>query len=135
MGGLAHLSGLFLAFLIWVMQKDRSRFVRYQAMQAVAFDAVSMTLFIGLSVCLAGATVLMPFLVVLLAELRGELGMRPEWITIVLGLIPLSMVLVLLAVFALWMGVRLWAAFSIFSGRDFRYPVLGRKVESFFPST
>jgi len=133
MAGLAHLVGLFLAFLIWTMQKGRSRFVRYQAMQAVVFDAITMFLFISLSIILAGATVAMPFLVVMLAELRGELGMRPEWISILPGLMPLSIVVVLIPFFVLWMGVRLWAAFSIFSGRNFHYPVVGILVGAKHP--
>jgi uncharacterized Tic20 family protein len=127
LAGLAHLTGLFLAFLIWTKQKDRSPFVRYQAMQALVFDSIAMALFILFSIGVTAAMSLAPFLIVLLADQQGVLGTRPDWFSILPGLLPLGSLGILLLVFVLWMSVRLWAAFSVFSGRDFDYPLI-RKV-------
>jgi uncharacterized Tic20 family protein len=132
LAGLAHLTGLFFALLIWAMQKDRSPFVRYQAMQAVAFDALSMIFFIGLSVVLAGAMILLPFLLVIVADSQGTLNSLPDWVTLVPGLLPLGLVGVMLMFFALWMGVRLWAAISCINGRSFHYPLVGRPLAALF---
>ncbi len=54
MAALAHFFGTIGALIIWVIQKDKSRFVRFQAVQALAFDFAVMLFTIVLSGCLVG---------------------------------------------------------------------------------
>src|SRR5512144_621725 len=58
LGALAHFFGILGALIIWVIQKDKSRFVRFQAAQALAFDFL-VTLTMGaLFLCFFGVTFL-----------------------------------------------------------------------------
>src|SRR4030066_2593602 len=40
MAAISHFFGFLVALIVWVTQKDKSRFVRFQAIQAMAFDLV-----------------------------------------------------------------------------------------------
>lgn len=128
MAGLAHLAGVFLALLIWIIQKDRSRFIRFQALQAAVYDGISMLAFMGVSMAVMLAVVFIPFgLAVGVSQTQASnLG---EWLLVMLGLAPLSAVIIMLGLFVIWMGVRVWAAVSVFQGANFQYPVIGRMLE------
>ena len=52
MAALAHFFGLIAALIVWVLNKDKSRFVRFQALQALALDGLWMVLSLGLTTCL-----------------------------------------------------------------------------------
>ena len=54
LGALAHFFGIIGALIIWVLQKDKSRFVRFQAAQALAFDFVVTLLMMMFSLCFFG---------------------------------------------------------------------------------
>lgn len=57
MATLAHSLGLLVDLIIWATQKDKSRFVRFQAMQAVAYDLAVGVLFVALVGCMVAAIV------------------------------------------------------------------------------
>ena len=40
MGALAHVFGPLAAIIVWAIQKEKSRFVKFQALQALAFDMI-----------------------------------------------------------------------------------------------
>ena len=42
MAALSHFFGMLVALVIWITQKDKSNFVRFQALQAVGLDAILM---------------------------------------------------------------------------------------------
>ena len=52
MAALAHFFGLIAALIVYVVNKDKSRFVRFQALQALALDGLWMVLGFGLTMCL-----------------------------------------------------------------------------------
>jgi len=54
MGALAHFFGLIAALVIWALQKDKSKYVWFQAVQALAFDFAAMLLGVVISICLMG---------------------------------------------------------------------------------
>ncbi|MBN2148199.1 MAG: DUF4870 domain-containing protein [Anaerolineales bacterium] len=136
MAAVSHFFGLVVALIIWATQKDRSRFVRFQAVQAMAFDIVVMVV----AFITAGCLMLVMFLGMILstggmifmtdpsgAPDPGALGVFMTMITSFSFLMPC-------AIFALVGGVwvvRLLAAIQTFQGRDFRYPWLGARVEQF----
>lgn len=131
MGALAHLFGMLIALFVWATQKDKSRFVRFQAIQAMAFDALVMVTSMFAAFCLVavaaiGASV---SIFTLVNESAGFEGF------FTFALIPMLTSLgIYVCIFPLSfavLAVRMVAAVSVLGGKDFRYPILGKKVEAF----
>lgn len=132
LAGLAHLLGWVVALIVWATQKDRSRYVRFQAVQALAFDGVVIVVVFLLMGCLMGGFFLVMFLTMagtMAAANSGDPGSLAWFFWLPFGqfLIWIPMVLGMGAVFL----IRLFAAWNVLQGRDFRYPWLGRQVERF----
>ncbi len=130
MATLAHVLGPIVALIIWATQKDKSRFVRFQAMQAIAFDVGIIVVFFLLGGCLAmivfGATFLgMAGAVAASGNdngLSGLLGM-------LFGLIPLGgFCIIFLLAFGV-LAARIIAAVRVYQGKNYHYPWLGDRVE------
>lgn len=131
MGALAHFFGLIGALIIWAIQKDKSRFVRYQAAQALAFDFITMLLMFVLFFCLFGAMFLGMFGTIFAAanstpssESVSPFMMFPfmfPWLMFAC-IFPFSIALFV---------ARIVATISVLNGNNFRYPWLGAKVENF----
>lgn len=104
MAAIAH-AGIFLtiivALIIWLTQKDKSKYVAFQAKQALVYQLV----------LTVGFTVLWVLTILLTFVLIGFL------------LIP---ILLLLALAAVVYG--LYAAWETYQGRDFMYAVLGEML-------
>jgi len=131
LAALSHFMGVFVALIIWATQKDRSRFVRFQAIQAMAFDGIIMLA----ATLMSGCAMIVMFLgmfgtmfaAVNSAMSNGSLDpffMFPVMLpfTIFACLLPFSFAVLI---------ARVVAAASVLSGRDFRYPWLGQRVEGF----
>lgn len=130
LSALAHFFGLWIALIIWAILKDRSRFVRFQAMQAMAYELLAMLVGLLLGICLGGLVALLTAGMVT-AALAGS---EPHTF---LGLIQAFNIALLCLVLPLVLLFRLppiVAAVSILTGRDFRYPWLGAQVERFLAS-
>jgi uncharacterized protein len=131
LGALAHASiianivsmaGIVATTVLWVTQRERSRFVRAHALQALAFQAVVLlalaVMLLAWGACLA--------LSLLPAALRPDLyaeGGPPAafWVVLVLLVVPLGF-----AVATTLYG--LYGAYRVFRGQPFRYPLVGRVV-------
>jgi uncharacterized Tic20 family protein len=135
LGAIAHFAGWLVALIVWASQKEKSRFMRFQALQALAFDAV---VTVGMVILSAGFAMLMVaglFLwTVTVAASQGD----PGGLWVVLVLLPALLPIVGMPFFAIaGLGIfamRITAAVSVFQGRDFKYPWLGRQVEKFLES-
>ncbi len=117
--------GFVAPLIVWITQRERSAFVRFQALQALAYQlalAVVAVVFgaVSAALILALAAVTIPIALgtqdesVLSIMTVGQLGLVGAWlcgvgIAVVLGII---------------------AAIACLSGSDFRYPLLGRRLES-----
>ena len=101
-GGLA---GVAAALVIWLIYKDKSRYVAFQAMQALVFQ-----LAVAAALIAAGFTMVISFVTVCL---------------IPLGLI-LLLALIALPFAALFYG--LYAAYETYYGEDFQYAWVGEFV-------
>lgn len=139
MAAISHLFGLFVALVIWILQKERSHFVRFQAAQAMAFDVLVMIMVFVVAACLTILTVLgmmlgMGGMVVATDPSNtpdpGIIGLFFTLITSTSFLLPCAMFVLLGGV---W-GIRLIAAIRVFRGSDFHYPWLGAQVEKFLCS-
>jgi uncharacterized Tic20 family protein len=135
LAGLSHLLGPIIALIIWATQKDKSPFVRFQAVQAMAFDAT----LVLLGVLGAGGAMLFVFCSSITGVIAAAAAPTPSGDSVspltFLFLLPAMMPLCigpLIIILALGMvGVRIFAAVSVFQGNNFHYPWLGKRVERF----
>jgi uncharacterized membrane protein len=133
LAGIALLFGWLAALIVWVTQKDKSRFVRFQAVQAIVFDL----LVVIITILVAGLVTMIIIGVLLLgisdlAVLGSQGNPSAEtvrtvvaWMTAIPFLIacifgPISLVI---------LAARIIAAVQTFQRKNFRYPWLGALVE------
>ncbi len=116
--------GIVAALVIWATQKEKSKYVAIQALQAMAYQAVTF-LVTMLAWCCWGllwtAMILVP-----LFTAPGAYDQAPPaglWIGLILVVVPL-------AIWGLTILYGLWAAASCLGGHDFRYALIGRWLES-----
>lgn len=135
LGALAHLFGPVVALVIWATQKDKSRFVRFQALQALAFDlAVFVAAFVGVGcmVLLIFGTTALGMAGSLVAA--GDEGTAGTLLSLISGLalfVPFLGWCVMILLIGAVSVARIVAAINVFQGRNFRYPWLGARVEKF----
>jgi len=120
--------GLVGPVIIWAMQKQKSPFVAFQALQAAAYQFL---LFVG--GCLAGALYACSFLSIPITALLAS--PLDEGSNICFPFTAFTCTFdVLLILMLTWMafeGYGLYAAVSVLQGNDFRYLFLGRLLERY----
>lgn len=131
LAALAHASVLF-AFLgpvgptlIWVYQRNKSKYVRFHALQAMGYQALTFWLwFIGIFVMSFGG--------LFAAVVSG--GFLMESTSSDLSFIPFIMQLIIfLGIFGLWglfFIVGIVGAILCMTNRDFNYPLIGRWLKA-----
>jgi uncharacterized membrane protein len=130
MAALAHFFGLIAALIVYVVNKDKSRFVRFQALQSLALDALWIVLSLGLTMCLTmgifGGIAI--GIVAAANEPRSSEAVAP----ILFGAVMPWLMFACIMPFSLlhWIA-RLIACISVATGHDFRYPLIGRQVDAF----
>jgi len=128
--GIAHLLGLVVALIVWALQKDKSRFVRFQALQAVAFDLLVLIVMFTLMFCTFG-TMFAGTLYIVAME-SGQSASSDGALPVLIGsMTPFLMFACLMPIGLVLVLTRFAAAISVFSGRNFRYPILASRVEAF----
>jgi len=142
--------GIAAPLVIWATQREKSRFVAFQALQAAVYHMTLIIAGFACGVCyfcsymgmIVGAMA-MPFSALLTMPGAGG-DMPPEaLIPIVLGF--LGMVVFYLAIFGLmFLGLAVWAAYIGYGlygavanlrGKDFRYAILGARLERYLEGT
>lgn len=131
MSAVAHFFGLLPALIIWALQKDKSEFIRFQSVQALAFDFAVAILGGVISTCLLG---------VLFLGIAGSIfavpnNPSPENIApifvILPTMFPFGIFICILPYSLLLLIARSVAAAAVINGRHYRYPILGNWVENF----
>ncbi len=131
LGAFAHFFGILGALIIWVLQKDKSRFVRFQAAQALAFDFVVTVLMMMFSLCFFGVMFLGIFGVTF-ASLNHAISSENFNPFIAFPfMFPWLMFICILPFSFAFLIARVIAAISVISGNNFHYPFLGTRVEKF----
>ncbi len=138
LAGLSHIFGSIFALVIWLMQKDRSRYVRFQSAQALAFDITVMIVmflivglmfgctFAGMAISFARVAVAIPPAV---ESSDDATAVIPIFLAMIPMFLPFGFVLCLLPLsVGIFVG-RIVAAINAFTGKDFHYPWLGKQVE------
>lgn len=138
MAALSHITiliptiGVIAPIVIWVTQKDKSRYVAFQALQAAAFQLLIVLLwFVGMA-CYMGSF----FLMVGGTTLTRGGGPGPVGIMM---FIPFLFLIGMLLIMLLFIILGVVAAVMTFQGKDFRYPIIGdwiaRYTQASGPST
>lgn len=128
MSALAHGSiilfgmGIIAAVVIWVTQKDRSRYVSFQALQALVYQIVGFALYFA-GFCCWLAIYFISFIPLMAAAEQGASD-PPLFF---LG--AMALMVVPFALMGLWILGGLWGAVRTLQGRDFRYLALGHQLE------
>ncbi len=135
MAGLSHISallplmGVIAPIVIWVTQKDKSKYVAFQSLQALAYQLVMLgAWFVGMGCYMV--SFFSTFLTIPFAPSTGS--SQPSDLFFGLAfLIPfLVFGLIFLGGF-LFIVYAIIGAIMAFQGRDFRYIVLGSRIERF----
>jgi uncharacterized Tic20 family protein len=144
--------GIVAPLVIWATQREKSRFVAFQALQAAVYHMTLILAGLACGVCylcsyvgmIVGA-IAMPFSAAFTMPGAGPgQELPPEaWIPILLGF--LGMIVFYLAIFGLlFLGLAVWAAYVGYGlygavanlrGKDFRYVILGSRLERYLGAT
>jgi uncharacterized Tic20 family protein len=128
MAALAHGSillfgmGIVAAIVLWVAQKDKSHYVAFQALQAVAYHIVGFAIFMVGMACWMGLYFVS--LIPLMTTPEESAG-AALWIFLLATLL----MLVPFVQMGLWITGGCWGAARTLQGREFRYIVVGRYLE------
>ncbi len=129
LAGVALFFGLIAALVIWALEKDKSRLVRFQAFQAMAFEFVVVFVSLVYSFCLMAVMVLGAGALMYAGIQTAQRSADPSLFLALPMLMPFELFACILPFSILLLVIRGFAAISVLSGRDFRYPWLGRQVE------
>jgi uncharacterized Tic20 family protein len=117
------IGGIVTALVIWAVHRQRSAYVAYQALQALAYQVATFLLTM-LAWCCWGllwtAMIVLPMI--------GNPGMYDAapppgmWVGLALIVVPL-------AIWGLTILYALWGAVRCLGGHDFKYAIIGRWLE------
>ncbi len=138
---LAHALGPLIAIIIWATQKDKSPFVAFQSLQALLYQltgVVGVLLGMACYMCSFVGVFGGMFAFIPLAAAGGSaegaeglaalLGLLISMVTMFLPFAIIGLLMLAILAFILY---GLWAALSVFQGKDFRYVVIGRWLERY----
>lgn len=117
-------TGVVASVLIWLTQKEKSRFTSWQAMQATVYQIVGFIITMGLWMVWG---VLYIISLIPMMKNPAQYNDAPPpifWIGLAVMIIPLGVML-------LWIVYGLWGAYQTLRGRDFRYWLIGSLLAGF----
>jgi uncharacterized Tic20 family protein len=131
LAGLAHgsivlglmsngIGGILAALVIWVVKKDKSPYLAFQALQAMVYQAI-IFMVVMLAWCCWGLLWMVLIFVPLLTN-PGAYDAAPPagmWVGLLLMVIPLGL-------WGLAILYGLWGAARSLNGHDFQYALIGR---------
>jgi uncharacterized Tic20 family protein len=130
---LSHFLGFIIALIAWATQKDKSRFVRFQAIQAMAFDltvSIITFLIVGCMMVLIFGVLALGAGGIALTSTQNNPSSGPIGVFIaMMSAVPFLIPCIILPLIGIIFVARLIATIQTFQGKDFRYPWLGSLVE------
>jgi uncharacterized Tic20 family protein len=122
-GVLLPMTGVIVPIVIWVTQKDKSRYVAFQSFQAMLYQLVLILMWFAGMACYMGSFFAM-FGGALLSESYGQTALDN-----VFPFIPMGIFGMLMCGGLFFVVYGLVAAVMTLMGRDFRYLFVGRLAE------
>jgi uncharacterized Tic20 family protein len=115
--------GIIVGVLVYINQREKSRFTAFQALQAAIYQLFGLILVIGL--WMAWTACYMLSMIPLISVMNAHPNAPPPPLFFVgLG----SMVIPFIVMVIVWL-YGLWAAVRVWGGHDFRYALIGRWLE------
>jgi uncharacterized Tic20 family protein len=123
--------GAIGAIVIWATQKDKSRYVAFQALHAVVYHiAMILTGFLG-GVCYGCSIFAYPLgMALLIPGAESASGDISPLFFLGMG-IPFAVMGAIMLGWFLFIVYGVVAAAMTLRGRDFRYPVIGKRLETY----
>jgi len=127
--------GLIASIVIWATQKDKSRFVGFQALQAMIYQLLPVLgglLFFLCYFCSFGAVFVITPLIAVAAEGAGS---QAEGVIALLATLPMGLPFCVFGVailaFFCYVVYAFYAAVRVFQGHDLRYAIIGPWLERY----
>ncbi|HAV78454.1 MAG TPA: hypothetical protein DCX53_13985 [Anaerolineae bacterium] len=119
--------GMLAPVTAWIMQGNRSAFLKFQSVQAVVFQAGTLVLSMVSGILYFGGAAIL-FLSIGVSGFSNDLSpISLLGIVVFFGSMLCAAVIILLIPLLHIMGQ--WAGYRILKGDDYRYPIAGRLVE------
>lgn len=117
--------GMLVPFVFLAARGGRSRYLKFESLQIIVFQAIStlMTLGLGALAFLILLAALLPFVI------NSSAAFGPSMESLFAFLIFLICLMVILLVVPLYQILGQWAGLRVLQGREYRYPLVGRWVE------
>ena len=115
--------GILVGVLVYITQRDKSRYAAFQALQAAVFQLANLIITIG--VWLVWGVFYGLSMIPLIQHAEANPDAAPPaifWIAMISMVIPF-VYMIIVSLYGLWGGVRAW------QGKDFRYLVIGGWLE------
>jgi uncharacterized Tic20 family protein len=115
--------GILVGVIVYLTQREKSRYVAYQGLQAAVYQLLNLIIVIAMWVVwgiLYGLS-----MIPLMMQVEANSDAAPPaifWISMMLMVIPFAY-MVLVGLYGLWGAVRTWL------GKDFKYLLLGNWLE------
>lgn len=125
---LVPMMGIIAPIVIWVTQKEKSRHVAFQSLQAIAYQlSMIVAWFIGM------ACYIFSFIGVFLGTMIGSSGgsESADLVTLMAVFVPFLVLGAMLFGGFLFITYAIIAAIMTLQGKPFRYVIIGRRVERF----
>ena len=128
MAALAHASivvfgmGIIASVVLWATEKDRSRYVAFQALQATVYHIIGFCIFMAGMLC----WLILYFASFIPLMIAVEQGSNDPPLAFILSMLLMVVPLIFMGI---WIIGGLWGAVRAFQGTDFRYFVIGDQVE------
>jgi uncharacterized Tic20 family protein len=115
--------GIIVGVLVYINQREKSRFTAFQALQAAIYQLVGLILVIGLWMVWTACYMLS--MIPLISVMNANPNAPPPTLFFVgLG----SMAIPFIVMIVVWL-YGLWGAVRVWGGNDFRYALIGRWLE------
>ena len=112
--------GLIVGVLVYINQREKSRYAAFQALQAAVYQLISLLIIVGLWIVWS---VLYTVSLIPMFDLPDNAAPPPIfWIGLGSMVIPFAVMFVI-GLYGLWGALRTWR------GRDFRYALVGPGLE------
>lgn len=136
MAALAHISailpfmGIIAPIVIWATQKDKSEFVAFQALQAIAYQlTMILAWFVGMGCYML--SFFFTFLAIPFAGNGSEADPNVSPIMMIGFFIPFVVMGLLFFGGGLFLIYGIFAAIMTFQGKDFRYVIIGNWLTNY----
>jgi uncharacterized Tic20 family protein len=130
--------GVAIPIGVWISQKDRSPLLKFQSLQALVYQIIAIVVYFLLMGCqMVSSLAVFPVMMGPLAFFNNSQTQEVSGVIGVVFLISMGVLCIVGFFFnvLMWVGgptyiiIALIGARKVLNGRDFYYPILGRRIE------